>query len=263
MDNNYSNIDSPVSAYIAKFPTETQAILEKIRQIIHETAPEAVASISYMMPAFKLNGAVLVYFAAYKNHIGFYATPTGHEAFKAELSIYKQGKGSVQFPLDQPIPYDLIARIVQFRALESVQKKPTKTTQSPKKQSKDQPEVDAFLASLQHPLMAEIEQIRTIVKAANTDLEENVKWNAPNFTLNGEDYITMSLHNEKKIQVIFHRGAKKQTIPDVKWIEDTSGMLDWKTNDRAIATFKKMADIEAQKDHFTGIIRKWLQATMA
>jgi uncharacterized protein YdhG (YjbR/CyaY superfamily) len=103
--------------YIVGFPTETQEILIKIREIIKSISPEAVESISYGMPAFKLKGKPLVYFAAFQHHIGFYATPQGHEAFKEELSKYKQGKGSVQFPLNMPIPYDLIKRIVEFRAL--------------------------------------------------------------------------------------------------------------------------------------------------
>ncbi len=79
--------------------------------------------IAYQMPAYKIKGKPLVYFAAYKNHIGFYATPTGHSAFAEELSKYKQGKGSVQFPLDEPIPFDLIERIVAFRAQEIQLKK--------------------------------------------------------------------------------------------------------------------------------------------
>ncbi|MFP9100541.1 iron chaperone [Flavobacterium sp. RHBU_24] len=102
--------------YIAQFPQETQKLLQQVREAILETAPGAVESISYAMPAYKLNGKPLVYFAGYKNHIGFYATPTGHEAFKDELSKYKQGKGSVQFPVSEPMPLDLIKRIVAFRA---------------------------------------------------------------------------------------------------------------------------------------------------
>jgi uncharacterized protein YdhG (YjbR/CyaY superfamily) len=82
------------------------------------------------MPTFRLHDSNLVFFAGYKNHIGFYATPTGHEAFKEALSIYKQGKGSVQFPLDKPMPYDLIDKIVQFRVQENVEKAKSK---SPKK----------------------------------------------------------------------------------------------------------------------------------
>jgi len=106
-----SNIDE----YIANFPKETQIILEKIRTTIKNIVPESEETISYAMPAFKLNKKALVYFAGYKNHIGFYATPTGHKEFKEELSNFKQGKGSVQFPLDNQIPYDLIKRIVKFR----------------------------------------------------------------------------------------------------------------------------------------------------
>lgn len=118
MNTNITNIDE----YIKTFPENVQAIMEQIRAIIKKNAPDAVESISYGMPAFKTHGKVLVYFAGYKKHIGFYATPTGHEAFTAELSKYKQGKGSVQFPLDQPMPYDLIGQITEFRALQNAGK---------------------------------------------------------------------------------------------------------------------------------------------
>ncbi len=101
--------------YIAQFPENVQDILNEIRQIILEEAPESTEKIAYEMPGFYLNKKPLVYFAAYKNHIGFYVTPTGHEEFKKELSVYKQGKGSVQFPLKDEIPYQLIRKIVKFR----------------------------------------------------------------------------------------------------------------------------------------------------
>ncbi|SMO39919.1 iron chaperone [Solitalea koreensis] len=110
-----------VNEYIASFPVETQQRLEQMRAIIQEAAPQAKEVISYSMPAFKLN-KMLVYFAGYKNHIGFYPTSSGISAFKQELSIYKNAKGSVQFPLDQPLPVDLIARIVKFRIDEDLQK---------------------------------------------------------------------------------------------------------------------------------------------
>ena len=111
-----------VDDYIASFPIETQAILEQVRATIKKAAPAAEESISYAMPAYKFNGKPLVYFAGYEKHIGFYATPTGHEAFEKELSIYKQGKGSVQFPLDKPIPLYLIERITKFRVEENLKK---------------------------------------------------------------------------------------------------------------------------------------------
>lgn len=103
-----------VDAYVAGFSDEVQAILNEIRQAIREEAPGADETISYGMPTYKQQG-VLVHFAAWEKHIGFYATPSGHEAFKNELAKYKQGKGSVQFPLDDSMPFDLIRRIVRFR----------------------------------------------------------------------------------------------------------------------------------------------------
>lgn len=114
-DTKPANIDE----YIADFPKETQEILQKIRDAIKNLVPEAEETISYAIPTFKLRNVSLVHFAAFKNHIGFYATPTGHVEFKDELSNYKQGKGSVQFPLDKPMPFDLIKRIVEFRVKEN------------------------------------------------------------------------------------------------------------------------------------------------
>lgn len=110
-----------IDEYIAGFPPDVQEILQKIRMTIREAAPQAKEKISYQMPTFTLKGN-LVHFAAFSKHIGFYPVPTGIEAFKEELSVYKGGKGSVQFPLDQPIPYDLIRRIVLFRVQENLQK---------------------------------------------------------------------------------------------------------------------------------------------
>lgn len=107
-----------IDEYIQTFPSKVQIILEKLRRTIHEASPEGVEAISYQMPTFKLKGKNLVHFAAYEHHIGFYPIPSGIKAFQKELSAYKQGKGSVQFPLDQAIPYDLIRKIVIFRTEE-------------------------------------------------------------------------------------------------------------------------------------------------
>ncbi|MBK6538506.1 MAG: DUF1801 domain-containing protein [Ignavibacteria bacterium] len=104
-----------VDDYFSYFPSETKTKLKIIRQIIKDIAPEAIESISYGMPAYKINKKPLVYFGGFAKHIGFYATPTGHEKFKKQLSVYKQGKGSVQFPLDQQLPVALIKNIIKFR----------------------------------------------------------------------------------------------------------------------------------------------------
>lgn len=105
-----------IKNYISFFPQETQDILLQIRETVLQAEPNAEEDFSYKMPAYKLKGKPMVYFAGYKNHIGFYATPTGHAVFAEELAKYKQGKGSVQFPLNEPIPFDLIERIVKFRS---------------------------------------------------------------------------------------------------------------------------------------------------
>ena len=110
-----------IDAYIAGFPEDVQAKLEKLRVTIHQAAPGVQEKISYQMPTFFLEGN-LVHFAAYKNHIGFYPTPSGIEQFKDALSVYKSAKGSVQFPLDQPIPYELVGEIVAFRVDENLAK---------------------------------------------------------------------------------------------------------------------------------------------
>lgn len=112
-----SNIDN----YIEDFPDNTQKILKQLRAAIKKAAPGAEEVISYNMPAYKLNG-ILVYFAGYKNHIGFYPTSTGIEAFKSEFSKFKWAKGSVQFPLIKPLPLRLISKIVKFRVAENLQK---------------------------------------------------------------------------------------------------------------------------------------------
>lgn len=104
--------------YIAAFPKNIQDILERLRRVIRESAPESDETINYGIPTFKLNGN-LVHFAAFKRHIGFYPTPSAVVAFKKELSPYKQAKGSVQFPIDQPIPFDLVKKIVRFKVKEN------------------------------------------------------------------------------------------------------------------------------------------------
>lgn len=111
-----------IDDYIKTFPKDVQGILKKIRQTIHKAAPEAVETISYKMPTFKLNGKYLVYFAAWEKHIGFYPIPSGIDKFKKELSKYKIAKGSVQFPIDRNIPLNLISKIVKFRAKENLKK---------------------------------------------------------------------------------------------------------------------------------------------
>lgn len=116
-----------IDEYIAGFPEDVQEILNKVRQTVQRAAPDAQEAISYQMPTFKLHGN-LVHFAAFKHHVGFYPTPTGTDAFQAQIAPFKHGKGSIQFPLDRPIPYNLIAEIVAFRVQENQAKADAKRT---------------------------------------------------------------------------------------------------------------------------------------
>ncbi len=116
---NFKTIDE----YVEAFPEKVQRILEKLRDTVREAAPEAVESIGYQMPTFKLKGRRLAYFGAWKNHIGLYSIPKGDEAFRKGLSPYGGEKGSLRFPLDKPIPYDLVKKIISFRMREIQQKK--------------------------------------------------------------------------------------------------------------------------------------------
>jgi uncharacterized protein YdhG (YjbR/CyaY superfamily) len=116
------HIAGSVDEYLGQFPPATQDALSQMRALIRASAPDATETISYAMPTFDLNGRHLVHFAGFRNHIGFYPIPSGIEAFQQELAPYKQGKGSVQFPLGQPLPADLIRRIVEFRVEENTRR---------------------------------------------------------------------------------------------------------------------------------------------
>ncbi|MGG0657231.1 iron chaperone [Rummeliibacillus pycnus] len=115
------NVYNTIDEYISQFPSDVQDKLQQLRNVIKEIAPDAEEKISYQMPAFTLKGN-LVYFAAYKKHIGFYPTSSGITAFKDELSQFKLSKGTVQFPIDEPLPYKLISRMVKFRVEENIRK---------------------------------------------------------------------------------------------------------------------------------------------
>lgn len=123
-------------------------------------------------------------------------------------------------------------------------------------------EVTIFLDEQKHPFRAEIEKVRTYILSSNTGLTENIKWNGPNYCFDNEDRITMRIQPPKKqVQLIFHRGAKKQPQPKDKLIADKSKMLVWKENDRAIITFKSLQEIEKNKVELIDIVKEWIQTT--
>ena len=123
------------------------------------------------------------------------------------------------------------------------------------------PDVTKFLDGLHHPLRAAIEQLRLTILTADGGITENIKWNGPNYCVAGEDRITMRIYPPKQLQLIFHRGVKKQTQPNDKIVDDNSGLLVWKENDRAVASFKDINSIEKSKPELQHIVKKWIEAT--
>ena len=111
-----------IDEYISSFPADIQVILEKVRQAIHKAAPEAAETMSYAIPTFDLNGKHVVFFAGWKHHISLYPLPAGDEAFQQAIAHYKRAKGSIQFPLNKPIPYDLVEQIVTLLIEETPEK---------------------------------------------------------------------------------------------------------------------------------------------
>jgi uncharacterized protein YdhG (YjbR/CyaY superfamily) len=235
-----------VDDYIAAFPSATQQLLKRIRSIIRNTAPDAVESISYGMPAYKNNGKPLVYFAGYEKHIGFYATPTGHTAFKKELSSYKQGKGSVQFPLEEKLPVDLIERIVKFRLEETNTKKAVPAEkQKVKKAGTDEEAVTKYMKQLKHELKEEVEVLRQLIRKTSSTLQERIKWNAPSYYTT-TDLFTFNLSNPSLIRLIFHH-------PTI--VKINSPLLEGNYKDRRIIIFKSATEITAAKKELSRIIK--------
>lgn len=166
-----------IDEYIATFPEETQKILQEVRAVIHSAAPEAEEAISYQIPTFVFKGN-LIHFAGYKNHIGLYPTPGGIEAFQKELAPYKKEKGSIRFPLDQPLPMDLIRQIVQFRVAETLQKEADKAALKASKKKKVSEtavgDLPAGLASPAHRALsaAGIHQLTDFTKISEAELRQ-------------------------------------------------------------------------------------------
>ncbi|WP_221394155.1 DUF1801 domain-containing protein [Dyadobacter sp. NIV53] len=177
-----------VDNYIAGFPEETQKLLEQVRHEIRKAAPDAEEAIKYGIPTLILNGN-LVHFAGYKNHIGFYPAPQGLEEFKEELSGYKGAKGSVQFPIDQPLPLDLIARITKYRIEKNLEKPETKVKKKEIQKSKkpsDKEQVSVHIQKLHAEIREAVETIRKIILNTDQEIAERIKWNNPSFYYTGE-----------------------------------------------------------------------------
>ena len=227
-----------VDEYIASMPEETQMALEEIRAVIKTIAPNAEEQISYKMPAFKVNGDFFIHFSAWKNHIGMYPIPAGNDAFQKEIEPYRSAKSSLNFPLNKPMPLKLIRKVVKFRIAENLEKTRTKPVKKKVLPVSRTDKVDEFLQELSHPLKAEVEAVRSIIKGVNKDINEEIKWKAPSFSYRGEYLVTFNLWETKRIHLVFHNSK----VSKVK-----SPLLEGDYADRRMAYFADMKDIKAKK----------------
>ncbi|MFN8252148.1 MAG: DUF1801 domain-containing protein [Ferruginibacter sp.] len=251
-----SKLAASVEEYIAAFPEEVQKALNQMRKTIKANAPGAEEGIFYAMPGYKYSGKPLVYFAGYANHIGFYATPTGHDAFKDDLAKYKQGKGSVQFPLNEKLPLKLIERIVKFRLkgneLKTAGAGKKKATPPIKKAGKikltDAEQVKAWLEALEPVQRKATDTVRKIIRSAAPALHERIKWNAPSFYYKEDDVVTFGPYRNNKLLLVFHH-------PLVTKIK--SSLLEGNYKDRRLLYLQPdIKSINAAKAEITRIIKE-------
>jgi uncharacterized protein YdhG (YjbR/CyaY superfamily) len=262
---NKTTVAKNTDAYIEQFPEDVQVLLQQLRNTIKAAAPQAEEVISYQMPAFKYHG-VLVYFAAWKNHIGFYPASSVIHVLNNKLKDYLVSKGTIQFPLDAPLPLDLVADIVKLRVQENEEKiaikKKSKQASSNtsisaealmntnKKKLKPQKLTDAeqinnWLDKLDPMAKEEINAIRNIIKKGSPKLSERIKWNAPSYHLNQVDILTFGPYKKDKILLVFHHPAV---------VKITSPLLEGNYKDRRLLYFKNKAEATKNKTELTRII---------
>lgn len=254
MDTSVKTID----AYIAGFPKEVQPALNKMHGIIKKAAPKATESINYGIPTFSLDGN-LVHFGGYKTHIGFYPAPSGIEAFKKELSVYKGAKGSVQFPLDKPLPAGLITQIVKFRVIENKEKAAAKKNKKtvvkkavPKKaisKPSGESEINAWINKLDAAGKKDVNAVRQIIKGASPKLSERIKWNAPSYYYK-DDIVTFGPYKTHKLLLIFHH-------PEIEKIK--SPLLEGNYKGRRLVHLADIKAANAAKAELKRIIKELIK----
>jgi uncharacterized protein YdhG (YjbR/CyaY superfamily) len=263
------------------FPIQTQKLLQKLRLTIHKIAPKAEEVISYGMPAFKINGSVLVYFAGYKAHIGFYPTGTGIAAFKKEIAAYKNSKGAVQFPLDKPLPLELIKKMVKFKLQENTEKAELKkvkktsakksspqTNTSSKNKSASEPieksdpkAVSDFIKNLDPIVAKNVQSLRHFILSSNKQIGERIKWNNPSFFYTGKMKPFDPKEYKREIAVFnLHKNRLMLVLPSGAKIKDTGGLLEGDYKDgRRLIIFKDEKDIKSKALLLQKCIRQWIE----
>lgn len=245
-----------VDEYLETFPSATQAMLKKIRKIIKANTPRKTEEvISYGIAGYKYHG-MLIFFAGFAKHVSIYPAPRTAAAFKKELAAYKGGKGTVQFPVDKPLPVTLIKKIIKFRLKQNLEKALSAKIRkaSLKKAALKKPTaemlVKIYLNKLNPKVKGEINAVRKIIAAASPKLSERIKWNAPSYYYK-EDIVTFGPYKNNKILLVFHHLA----VVKVK-----SKLLIGDYKDRRLVYFNDKAEAGKNKKELTRIIKEIIKS---
>lgn len=242
-----------VDQYIKSFPPKTQSLLKQLRKTIKSAAPGAEEMISYGIAGYKQQG-MLIYFAGFNNHVSVYPAPRTAPEFKKELAVYKGGKGTVQFPLDTPLPLDLVKRIIRYRLAQNLENAAAKKAAKPKTtatvlkkpagKASDAEQVKSWLDKLDKKTRAEIDTVRKIITGTSSKLSERIKWNAPSYYYK-DDIVTFGPYRNNRVLLVFHHPA----VVKVK-----SDLLKGEYKDRRLVYFNNKAEAEKNKKELGRIL---------
>lgn len=268
------NKPTAIDTYLSSLTSEKRDALQRLRKAIQAAAPRAEECISYGMPAFRLDGRVLVYFSASAKHCSFFpGSGTTVSEHASLLKGYDTSKGTIRFSPDRPLPAALVRKIVKARIAENAtnEKKGrlpvTKQTPSKKpkgrvgksKENRSDPAVDALLAKLDHPLAPVVQAIRRLILGVDPRIGEGVKWNAPSYRL-ADWFATAGVRpKDAFVRVVLHTGAKvKEFATTGLRIDDPDGLLEWHAKDRASVCIDSMNNFDAKSAAMRRIVRQWI-----
>jgi uncharacterized protein YdhG (YjbR/CyaY superfamily) len=253
-----------IDEYLSALSPDKRGALERLRKTIRAVAPNAEECISYQIPAFRLDGRVLVCFGAVENHCALYPGSAETVAeFREDLKGYDTSKGTFRFAPNKPLPVALVRKLVKARMKEHAQRSPARARAGTVRRVASDPEVAAFIRAIDHPMKKEMEGLRRLILGASPKVTEGIKWNAPSFRTT-EWFATMNVTGRSSpacLRIILHLGAKPKpdALKRLK-IADSSGLLEWLGKDRGMVTFRDGKDFKAKSAAMKAIVKQWVKA---
>lgn len=265
MPKDMPNIDQ----LLAAAAPDQRAALQKLREAIQAAAPEAKESVSYGLPAFRLNGKPLMAFGAAARHCALYPMSVAAiAAHRAALKDFETSKGAIRFQPSRPLPTSLVknlvkARLVELGAAGAAGKNPRaggkRECDDRAAASNTDPAVDAYMRGLRHPLKSDMEAVRRVILGVSSEIREGIKWNAPSFRTQ-EWFATFNLRCKDSVQLVFHLGAKvKDNSTQGRRIADPAGLIRWLAKERFMVTVGAGKEIQAHRAALAAIVRAWIR----